>query len=304
MDPQKTLLPVKVFVHGGFLQIGSTSGFLYNGQHHCAEERNEVRVLVGYRLSVLGFLAAKEPRLDVNETNLGLNVAEPAKNRQGNYGLKDIWTALEWVKGEFTDPVCHSRTDVFIVAGNIASFGGDPNRIHLTGLSGGAQAVLQMLHHASHRSPTKAPFITATMYSNAVISNPQDLDRTQNQFEVLCRRLSLDPKQSNILDKLRAIPSETLMQAVQSMQKLDTFRTVLSQDEWLKETVEYQRSAQFANGLRAAGIESVLLTEVSEEVILSSHSWSSPEVLINFRRSGQFIGQRTQPLPLRKYCKI
>ena len=44
---------------------------------------------IAYRLSVFGFLASDKPRLD------------------GNYGFKDQWLALEWVKD------------------NISSFGGN-----------------------------------------------------------------------------------------------------------------------------------------------------------------------------------
>lgn len=46
------LLPVQVFLHGGFLQYGSTSGQHYNQQFFSSEEFGEVRVLLGYRYSL------------------------------------------------------------------------------------------------------------------------------------------------------------------------------------------------------------------------------------------------------------
>lgn len=98
-------MPVTVYIHGGsvlriptlaqstdaaaprFLQFGSPHGLSSQAQYVSAE-RNEVWVNVGYRLSVFGFLASDEPRLD------------------GNYGFKDQWLALLWIQD------------------NIAAFGG------------------------------------------------------------------------------------------------------------------------------------------------------------------------------------
>lgn len=53
-----------------------------------AEIRKEIHINIGYRLSVLGFLACDEPKID------------------GNFGFKDQWLALQWISE------------------NIASFGG------------------------------------------------------------------------------------------------------------------------------------------------------------------------------------
>jgi len=55
---------------------------------YVAEARNEIFVNIGYRVSVLGFLACDEPKID------------------GNFGFKDQWLALLWISE------------------NIASFGG------------------------------------------------------------------------------------------------------------------------------------------------------------------------------------
>jgi hypothetical protein len=89
-----TLKPVRVFIHGGFLQFGSTSGFNYNQQFFPAEEFDEVRVLLAYRVSVLGFLSSEKHKLE------------------GNYGFKDCWAGLEWVRK------------------NIAAFGGESSEMY------------------------------------------------------------------------------------------------------------------------------------------------------------------------------
>jgi Carboxylesterase family len=46
---------------------------------YVAADRSEVWVNVGYRLSVFGFLACDEPRIE------------------GNFGFKDQWMAFEWI---------------------------------------------------------------------------------------------------------------------------------------------------------------------------------------------------------------
>lgn len=70
-----------------FLQFGSPHGLSSQAQYVSAE-RSEVWVNIGYRLSAFGFAACDEPLI------------------KGNFGFKDQWMALEWVKE------------------NIASFGG------------------------------------------------------------------------------------------------------------------------------------------------------------------------------------
>ena len=73
--------PVKVYIHEGFLQFGSPHGLSSQAQYLCARSDKEVvRVNIGYRLSVFGFLASKDQGLT------------------GNYGFKDQWVALEWIK--------------------------------------------------------------------------------------------------------------------------------------------------------------------------------------------------------------
>ena len=62
-----------------FLQFGSPHSLSSQAQF-IAAERSEIWVNIGYRLSAFGFLASDKPKLN------------------GNYGFKDQWMALEWIK--------------------------------------------------------------------------------------------------------------------------------------------------------------------------------------------------------------
>lgn len=67
------------FLSVRFLQFGSPHTLSSQAQF-VAAERKEIWVNIGYRLSAFGFLASDVPKLD------------------GNYGFKDQWLALEWIR--------------------------------------------------------------------------------------------------------------------------------------------------------------------------------------------------------------
>ncbi|EKD05160.1 hypothetical protein A1Q2_00546 [Trichosporon asahii var. asahii CBS 8904] len=237
-------VPVRVFVHGGFMQWGSTSGTMYNQQFWAAEERQEVRVLVGHRLSVLGFLASAYPKLE------------------GNYGVKDVWCALEWLQR---------------IAG---SFGGDAAQVHLSGLSGGAHLCHQLLHHAAREGGkgNKAPFISCLLQSNAILGDPVPASERQVNFDSLCRKLGLNPRQPGILDALRdeaLVPTLRLMRAVDSLGVLGTFRCVV-EPGWVEaDTMAYQ-ATRMGDDLRAAGVVIVVVGEVLQEEVFYATTHATP----------------------------
>ncbi len=97
--------PVWGMIHGGGFASGSGEYLLALGPLLNAE--GIVFVSFNYRLSTLGFFA--HPKL--------------AGEQGVNYGLMDMWAALEWVRE------------------NIAAFGGDPERVTISGISAGGMAV-------------------------------------------------------------------------------------------------------------------------------------------------------------------
>ncbi|KAM5543541.1 hypothetical protein V8D89_002792 [Ganoderma adspersum] len=242
--PAQTGFPIKVYIHGGFLQFGSPHGLGSQAQH-IAAERAEVWVNIGYRLSAFGFLASDEPKID------------------GNFGFKDQWLALLWVRD------------------NVRAFGGNADDIQISGLSAGAHSVHQLLHHVS-RLPdgVKAPFDSAIMQSNAIVTTPKTPAELRPQFQALCRALSLDPisPPDALLATLRdpvQVPAAAIARAIETDAlgiEHGTFRGAWERTWWLGDTdpMAWQRSGELARGLRAHGVRSVVVGEVSEEWYLYS----------------------------------
>ncbi|PCH34967.1 carboxylesterase [Wolfiporia cocos MD-104 SS10] len=235
--PPQTGFPVKIYIHGGFLQFGSPHGLSGQAQYASAE-RSEVWVNIGYRLSVFGYLACDEPKVN------------------GNFGFKDQWLALLWIYD------------------NIKAFGGDPNNVTLTGLSAGAHSVHQILHHVSRLSSgEQAPFQTAILQSNSIVATPKTPAELRPQFHALCRALQLDPDSPDVLATLRdptKISSSQLTQAIETDAvgvEYGTFRGCLD-DSWLAaspDPMAWQRGGDFARSLKAKGVRSIVVGELSEE---------------------------------------
>ncbi|RSH85343.1 hypothetical protein EHS25_004739 [Saitozyma podzolica] len=224
-------LQVNVYIHGGALQQGNTFQNGHDQQWMTVERFQEIRINVTYRLSVLGFLGCDQPDI------------------LGNFGFKDCWLALEWIRD------------------NIQSFGGDPNQVHLSGLSAGAHTVHQLLHRTARLSPEPALFITATLHSNALITTPPLRSSKRHQVEVLCQQLGLNPKMADILDALRQVPLDHLLAAVSGMGSLSTFRGVCEVDGFVAhDQMDYQQSGRLATGLRQAGVKWVVVGDVKDEI--------------------------------------
>jgi para-nitrobenzyl esterase len=126
--------PVLVWVPGGSYRIGAASLPTYDGTH--LAERGAVVVGLNYRLGALGWLAAD--------------------GVPSNLGLRDLLTALDWVRA-------------------IApAFGGDPDRVVLVGESAGAG----MVAHALATAPRARRLAGAILQSGAP-AGTLDASRTE-----------------------------------------------------------------------------------------------------------------------------
>jgi para-nitrobenzyl esterase len=132
--PAKTAtdnLPVMVWIHGGGLREGSGSIDVYDGEE--LAKKGIIVVNINYRVGLLGFLA--HPWL----------TTESSHEASGNYGFLDQVLALKWVQE------------------NIAAFGGDPNKVTISGQSAGSRSV-----HMLTASPlAKGLFSGAAVFSGA-----------------------------------------------------------------------------------------------------------------------------------------
>ena len=122
------LLPVVFDIHGGAFQTGSGND---SGLFPLVTEEGEqlIAVSINYRLGALGYLKLDEL--------LGSEYGD------GNLGMYDQLLALRWVKE------------------NIASFGGDPERITIHGVSAGGKSVGAMM-----LEPAARP-----LFSQAILSS-------------------------------------------------------------------------------------------------------------------------------------
>ncbi|XP_077500876.1 acetylcholinesterase-like [Amblyomma americanum] len=121
--------PVMVWIHGGGFTFGSANEPSYNGAN-LATLGDVLVVSMNYRLGILGFMSANSPEAP------------------GNVGLLDQLEVLKWVQR------------------NIASFGGDPERVTIFGESAGAASVhCHVMSPMSEGLFKRAVLLSGTMYN-------------------------------------------------------------------------------------------------------------------------------------------
>ena len=175
---KKKLRPVGFWIHGGAFTGGTANDATFDGAN-VASRGDMVMVAINYRLSTLGFLALKD-----GVTN-------------GNYGLADQITALEWVRQ------------------HIRNFGGDPDRITIFGQSAGAASVRALI--ASPKASGK--FSSAIMLSNL---GGIHYGTTYSRYYTIDEQVSVAANDilkatgcanaKSQVDCLRAVPAHTLTQ--------------------------------------------------------------------------------------------
>lgn len=161
-------LPVLVYVHGGAFSSGSGEVALYDGE--ALTRRGIIVITVNYRLGPLGFFC--HPELS----------AESPQQSCGNYGLLDQIGALAWVQR------------------NIASFGGDPGNVTVSGQSAGATSV----HHL-----TQSPLAKGLFHRAIAQSGPWDR-RQQSAVRAEAERRGTEQAGGLTLAQLRSLPASEL----------------------------------------------------------------------------------------------
>lgn len=159
--------PVFVFIHGGGLISGTSSEYEAVGVTWAL--LNEVVVVtINYRLNVFGFF-------------------KPSAIANGHFGFRDQQLALKWVKQ------------------NIAAFGGDPDRVTLSGQSAGARSTqLHTLSPGSTGLFQQAILISTPMKDNFISSESAAVMANAFSSYLGCS--------NNDLACLRSLPSESIVE--------------------------------------------------------------------------------------------
>nr|RBQ97398.1 hypothetical protein FVER53263_12634 [Fusarium verticillioides] len=242
--------PVCFYIHGGFLQVGTSN----TKPEDLVSLLNEsafraIMVLPSYRLNVFGFLASKAL------------AAEASSNGEatGNYGLWDQRLALEWT---------HE---------NIRLFGGDRSNITVAGYSAGAYSTFQQLAHELFRVPEEKAIIRrVAMFSNSTGVMPKSLQDQQLQCDELLRRLgiNLDLSYDEKLASLRAVPHDRLVQAQIGM-RISEFRVLADDAFYPLDLMDKINNGEFAKRMKIRGIR-LMNGECESEHIMYCR-WRTPQ---------------------------
>ncbi|XP_049877282.1 esterase E4-like [Pectinophora gossypiella] len=167
--PDNNKRPVIVFLHNEYLK------YAYNKTRDYAPdffiEEDVVIATISHRLSVLGFLSLDDEVL------------------QGNAGLKDIVTGLEWIRN------------------NADRFGGDRNRITLMGSQGGAVAVDLLIHSNARKLFNSAILQGGTSWASMYLQ-----DKARERAVKLAEIFEIHTKNSErLLKELCDIPPKDLL---------------------------------------------------------------------------------------------
>ncbi|RDD40157.1 Acetylcholinesterase [Trichoplax sp. H2] len=183
-------LPVIVWVHGGSLLHGD--GSWWHGQTLSSYE-NVIVVLINYRLGSFGFLAARNAAHKV--------LIEP------NVGFYDQALALKWVQA------------------NIASFGGNPNNVLLSGHSAGSISISYHLTSPVSRGlfHSVAMFSGTNMMMNAYYTKWEQLDGAFTKFlsKTSCNNTKNSVEES--VECLRKLSEDELQTAQLEIRNLDPY---------------------------------------------------------------------------------
>ena len=169
-------LPVIVFIYGGGNTIGSSGMANYDGE--AVARRGALFVNFNYRVGILGFMAHPE-------------LTKEQGGHSGDYAYLDQNAALRWIHD------------------NIAAFGGDPDKVVITGQSAGAGAVAAQIF-----SPLSKGLFRGAMMSSACnfANSGASLQQGEQIGLEVQKRLgaaSLDDMRQVPADKLLALQAET-----------------------------------------------------------------------------------------------
>ena len=179
-EKAETQKPVLVlFHHGDFTCGGSVDPLLY-GDSFVTAHPDTVFVSFNYRLGIFGFI-------DFSEVPGGEACPDTL-----NLGLLDQIAALKWIQN------------------NIASFGGDPDRITVLGFESGASSILLLAASAQAKGLFRRVFI--------INDSPMSAYDTPEASRILAKDLLKETK-ARTMEELLQLKTEALKDAAQRLWK-------------------------------------------------------------------------------------
>ena len=162
---------VLVWFYGGALQAGCSDSPSLDGRAYAVD--GVVLVSVNYRVGVFGFMCHPDMR------------AEDPDGYCGNFGHRDQLAALKWIRE------------------NISAFGGDPERVTISGQSAGSASCCALMNAPS----AKGYFHAAILHSGDVFQPERDvtLEDAESWGVTLAARFGC-----STLDEFRKVPVDVL----------------------------------------------------------------------------------------------
>ncbi|MDG2049242.1 MAG: carboxylesterase family protein [Myxococcota bacterium] len=170
--------PVMIWIHGGGYSTGSGSFWIYDGAR-LARRGDVVVVAINYRMGVFG--------------NLDLSWAD-SEGTDTNVGVRDQLAALRWVRDE------------------IEAFGGDPENVTLFGQSAGAMSIGNLM-----AAPEAKGLFHRVILQSGALRHVHAPHEGRHIAEELILQLGLDPDRKDVVDEMRTLPAEVLLEAQQAM---------------------------------------------------------------------------------------
>jgi para-nitrobenzyl esterase len=172
-------LPVMVWLHGGGFSIGHGNSLMCNSPK--LAQNGVVLVTLNMRLGAIGLLC--HPLLS----------KESSRRVSGNYMFLDMIAALQWIQK------------------NIASFGGDPDKVTIFGESGGGGKVIGLL-----ASPLARGLFHRAICESGGMPHSLPLKELEERGERLFAVLGIN-KEADPLAAARALDFETILKAADAM---------------------------------------------------------------------------------------
>ncbi|GMM30667.1 hypothetical protein DAMA08_034120 [Martiniozyma asiatica (nom. inval.)] len=200
--------PVLIYIHGGWLQYGSPNNSMFDIVELMGDKellKKFILVTPGYRLNIFGFLSCKE-------------LLEEDPNCS-NMGFWDQRLAIEWTYK------------------NIKHFGGNPEKMTVSGLSAGSYSLFFQLAYEIYNPKVTQIIKQCIFFSNMILAQPKLIEECQVQFEEVVKKFGIqkDLSSADKLKALRNLKHEEITELILDL-KLHTFRAV-SDDKFVSKSI-------------------------------------------------------------------